>query len=509
MPNVSHETLGNRLLQFDRDTLMQMLLTGRQDLNPEETEWILNALEAARDRVLDQSQETWNQLQSEAGEFRQRVESYLRETEPAQLTFESIQQALQTLLKTPQAGLLALQTSLGQLDRAQLEQILDQRTDLDQQQVNQVSNQFETIRDTFLHTSSQLSEQAKQQYEQLTDQIGQYLRDTNLEELNPEGIQRDLSKLLNDPQAGGAALRNRLSQIDRETLLKLLSQRTDLDETQVSQIIDQVQDAIRKIIHSPHQFAARTRDQIRDFQTNLANYLRHTDREELNPDGIQRDLQLLLKHPQAGMEQLGDRFAQFDRETLRALLIQREDMTEEDVDQILNQIESARDQIIKQTQRAQAQVKTTVDDWNERLRQYLDSLEQPELNYEGIQRDVRKLFDDPSAGLEAFRHRLSQFDRETLVALLSSRPDISPEQADQIIRQIEAARDNALQKAERLQAEAEQRITDLKQNAKAQMEEAQKTVATAAWWLFSTAITSVVTAAIAGSLASGGLWFLS
>lgn len=508
-PDVTHETLGNRLLQFDRDTLMQILLAGRQDLNPEETEQILNALESARDRVLNQSQETWNQLQTEAGEFRQRVESYLRETDPAQFTSESIQQTLQTLLKTPEAGQLALQTSLGQLDRNHLEQALVQRTDLDPQQVNQILNQIDTVRDTLLHTPSQLTEQARQQYEKLIGQIGQYLRDTNREELNPEGIQRDLGKLLNDPQSGAAALRSRLAQVDRETLVKLLSQRDDLDETQVNQIINQVQDTVRQLVRSPRQFASRTRDQIRDFQTDLADYLRHTNREELNPEGIKRDLQLLLKHPRAGAEQLGDRVAQFDRDTLRSLLVQRQDINEEDVDRILNQVESTRNQLLEQAQRAQTQVKTTVNDWNEQLRDYFNSLEQPELNYEGIQRDVRKLFDDPSAGLDALRTRLSQFDRDTLVALLSSRSDISPEQANQIIDQIEAARDSVLQKAERLQTEAEQRIASLKQNAKAQMEEAQKTVATAAWWLFGTAITSVVAAAIAGSLASGGFWFLS
>jgi hypothetical protein len=100
----SYEMLGNRLIQFDRDTLMQMLLAGRQDLSQEETEQILNELEGTRDRFLNQSQETWNQLQAQASEFRQGVESYLRETNPAELTPDAIRQTLQTLLNHPQAG---------------------------------------------------------------------------------------------------------------------------------------------------------------------------------------------------------------------------------------------------------------------------------------------------------------------------------------------------------------------------------------------------------------------
>lgn len=506
-PDATYETLGNRLLQFDRNALTQMLLAGRQDLSPEETERILNDLETARDRFLNQSQETWNQLQAQADEFRQRVESYLRETNPTELTVESIQQSLQTLLNAPEAGLIATRIGLGQLDRTALEQVLAERQDLNSEQVNQLINQVETIRNQVLHQSQELTGQARESVDQITAQVADYLRNTQLEELNPEGIQRDLQQILSDPQAGISALGTRLSHVDRETLVKLLSQREDLSEEQVNRVIDQVQDALQTIARTPRQVAVRTRDQVRDFSTNLADYLRNTNREELNPEGIQRDLQRLIQQPQAGAEQLGDRLAKIDRGTLVALLSQREDITEEEanriVDQVVHQVESIREQVVQQAQAVKDQVQATVNQASDNVRGYLNSLERPELNYEGIQRDIRKLFDDPKAGLDALRDRLSQFDRDTLVALLSSRSDISQEQANKIVDQIEAARDSVLDRAERLQAKAEERIKTLKHQAKEQAEEVQKTAAAAAWWVFGTALTSVTSAAIAGLLAAG------
>lgn len=60
----------------------------------------------------------------------------------------------------------------------------------------------------------QAPQQAKEQYEKTTKAIAEYLRNTNLEELNPEGIKNDLEKLLDDPKAGALALRDRLSQVD-------------------------------------------------------------------------------------------------------------------------------------------------------------------------------------------------------------------------------------------------------------------------------------------------------
>lgn len=505
-PNATYETLGNRLLQFDRNTLMQILLTGRQDLNLEEAERILNDLEETRDRFLNQSQETWKQLQAQAEEFRQRVESYLRETNLADLSIEAIQQTLQTLLDSPEAGLIAARIGLGQLDRTALERVLSDRQDLDPEQVNQLIQQIEMVRDRILHTPQELSQQAQSQIEQITTQLAGYLRQTNLAELNPDRLQQDLRQLFSDPQAGLAALRTQFSHVNRETLVKLLDQQPGLSEEQVNRTIDQVQEALRTIVRTPRQVADRTRHQIRDFSTDLADYLRQTNREELNPDGIRRDLQRLIEQPQVGAEQLRDRLSHINRDTVVALLSQRKDLTDEEasqlVDQVIHQIDSVRHQIVQQVQTVKEQVQATANQTTANVQGYLNSLDRPELNYEGIQRDIRKLFDDPEAGLEALRDRFSQFDRDTLMALLSSRSDISEEQAHQIINQIEAARDGVLARAERLQAKAEERLQTLRHQAKQQAEEVQKTAASAAWWVFGTALTSVASAAIAGLLAS-------
>jgi nucleoid DNA-binding protein len=505
-PEAAYELLGNRLVQFDRDTLMQLLLAGRQDLSPEETEQILNHLEGARDRFLNQSQESWNQLQTRTDEFQQRVESYLRETHPAELTIDTIQQVFHNFSSVPEIGSLAVRMGLGQFDRQRLQQILAERQDINPDRVNQLLNQVESIRDRLLHAPQELTGQAKEQLTQVTDRIAEYLRNTQLEELNPEGIRRDLQQLFDDPQSGFSALGARLSQVDRETLVKLLSQRQDLSEEQVNQVVDQVQATLQSIVRLPRQLATRTRERIEDLSADFANYLRNTKREELNPEGIQRDLQRLFQRPREGAEQLRERLSHIDRDTIVALLAQREDLSEEEanriVDQVLGQVESIRDRIVQQAQVIKEQVQATAAEANENVRGYLNSLDRPELNYEGIQRDIRKLFADPEAGFEALRDRLGQFDRKTLVAILSSRSDISEEQANKIVDQIEVARDSVLSRAQRIQSKAEERIQSLKHQAKAQAEEVQKISAATAWWVFGTALSSMATAVIAGVLAA-------
>jgi hypothetical protein len=498
------DALGNRLSQFDRDTFVQ-LLKERQDINEDEANQIIGQLESTRDHVLSTAKELQEQAKSKADELRQKVEEYLRNTNKDELNPEGIKRDFKTLIDDPQSGLSALRSRLSQFDRDTLVQLLSQRQDLSEEQVNQVLDSIESTRNSVLQAPQKLAGKAKDQYEQTTNSIAEYLRNTNLSELDPEGIKQDLSKLLNDPKLGALALRERLSQVDRETLVKLLAEREDLSEEQVNRIIDQVQSSIRSIIKAPRRLATRVQKQVVDFEANLESYLRNTNKEELEPDGIKRDLQLLLNDPRAGMGNIGDRLSKFDRSTLVALLSQREDISEEEANRIADQIESVRDSVTQQLQQVQQRLQSAMDSIFGKIKEYLNSLERPELNYEGIQQDFSKLFDDPQAGFEALGTRLSQFDRDTLVALLSSREDISEADANRIIDQIEGARDNVLQQAERIQTETKKRISAFKQQAKKQAVETKKAAAGAAWWLFSTALTSLAVSAIAGALAVVGM----
>ena len=506
-PEAGFGDLSDRFKEFDRDTVVQ-LLKQRQDISDEEANNIVGQIESTRDNILNRAQELQQQAKAKTDELRQRVEEYLRNTNKEELNPEAIKREFKVLLDDPQAGISLLRDRLSQFDRDTLVQLLSERQDLSEEQINQVLDNFESVRNNILQAPQKAADQAKQQYQQTTTAIAEYLRNTNLEELNPEGIRQDLEKLFNDPKQGASALGDRLSQVDRETLVKLVGSSGNLSEEQVNQIIDSVQSAIDSIVKAPRRFANRATKQALDFEANLENYLRNTNKEELNPDSIKRDLQLLLQDPRAGIGTLGDRVSKIDRSSIVALLSQREDISEEEANRIVDQIESVRTSLVEQYQQIQQRVQSVVDGTFGKIRNYLNSLDRPELNYEGIKQDVTKVFDDPQAGFEALRDRLSQFDRDTLVAVISSRPDISEAQANRIIDQIEASRDSVLYQAERIQKETQRRLNAIKQQAKKQAEETKKTVATAAWWLFGTALTSLAASAIAGAIAVSGIPFI-
>jgi hypothetical protein len=504
-PQADPAVIRQELEHIDRSYFVDTLSL-RDDLKPESIESLSTYLEDVRSEVLDSAQmaESTAQLpdlKGQAQELRTKVETYLRDTNKEELNPEGIQRDLKALFEDPQVGVSALKDRLSQFDRDTLVQLLSQRQDLDENQINQVLDQFASVKDNIL----QVPEQAKAQYEKTTIAIADYLRKTNLEELNPEGIQKDLTTLFDDPQAGAGALRDRLAQIDRDTLVKLLTQQGDLTEEQVNKTVDQMQSAIKSIIKAPRRLANRVQKQAVDFEANLESYLRNTHKEELNPESIKRDLQLLLKDPSAGLGSLGDRLGQFDRSTFVALLSQREDLSEEEANRIADQVESTFRSLTEQIQKVQQTFQSAIDGLFGKVRDYLNSLERPELSYEGLQEDFSKVFDDPQAGFEALSDRFSHFDRETLVAVLSSRDDISEADANRIIAKVEETRDRLMHQAQQVQQEVQKRFKAVKQQAQQQAIETQKIAAGAAWWLFGTALTSLAASAIAGVMAVSSL----
>src|SRR6478672_7109041 len=435
------ETLRDRFSQFNPGSFVE-ILNQRDDLTQTELEDVVNNVEGTRYRVLEQAESLAEQAKSQAETLWLNLESYLRNTGKDELNPEGIKRDIAKLLDDPQAGGWALRARLSRFDRDTLVKLLSQREDLSEEQVNQTIDQVQDTWHSVLQAPQNLANKAQEQYDQTTNAIAEYLRSTGKDELNPEGIQRDLTKLLNDPKAGAIALRDRVSQMDRDTLVKLLSQRQDLSEEQVNQVIDQVQNTINTIVRAPRRLAARTQRQIQDFQSTLGDYLRNTGKDELNPEAIKRDLQLLLNDPRVGMESLTDRLSKIDRETLISLLSQRSDISEAEATRIVDQVLAVREQFLEQVRTIQRGIQSVIDGVFARIRNYLNSLDRPELNYDGIKQDLRQLLDDPQAGFDSLRDRLGHFNRDTLVAIMSSREDISEEDANCGLDQFERTRNN-------------------------------------------------------------------
>lgn len=502
-PYAEPQDLSDRFSPFGYEAFLQSLNT-RGDLSDAEAQQIASRLEGVLNNVQADAKGLHTAAQARVDNQWQSLQHYLRSTGKAELNPDGIKADVQALLHEPDSGIHRVRQRLAQFDRDTLVQLLSQRQDLSEAEVQRTLNQVEAAWYQAVNTPAALTAQAKAKYKEASTALENYLLQTGKPELNPTGIKRDLELLLSQPRIGLQAMRHRLSEVDRDTLVQLLSQRDDLSEAEVNQIIDDVLESIQDLLRLPQRLARRAKTEVMSFEIALEDYLRHTNKAALNPDGIKRDLKLLLDDPRLGADRLQTRLAKVDRDTVVALLAQRQDMSREEAEAVVDRVLGVRDQIVAQIRNVQEQIKSIVTGILARIRDYLNSLGRPELNYYGIKHDLRQVLEDPQAGFEALRLRLSQVDRGTLVALLSSHEAISEADANRLADQVEEVRDAALHKAEQLEQEVENRLAEIKYQAQQQVEEARKTAEAAAWWIFGTATVSAVSSAIAGSLAVMG-----
>ena len=493
--------LRERLGYLNADYFRQFLVT-RDDVAAHE---IADKYEQLLQRIIADAQSLEQSAKTRLQQQQRSLEDYLRNTGKEELNPEGIKRDLQRLLEEPDEGIRRIRGRLSRFDRDTLTTLLGQRSEFSEQEADQTIGEVENSWAAAMRSPQKLPLQAQAKYDEATTVIADYLRSTGKPELSPTGIQRDLQKLMENPKVGAKAIRYRLSKMDRDTLVKLLSQRDDVDEAEMSQIVDNVLSTVQDLIRSPRRFARRMQSdgqsKALSFQTALEDYLSNTNKEVLNPEGIKRDLKLLLNDPKLGASKLGDRLSQMDDSTMVALLAQRPDMTEEEAAEVVGRITNTRDQVRDQVRSIQRSIESVIDRIFASIRDYLDSLDRPELDYYGIKRDVRTLFDDPQAGFSAIRGRLSQFDRDTLVALVSSHDRISETDANRVLDQIESARDNVVQRAEKLEQQVESRLNAIKTQTQQQIEDTKKAAEAAAWWLFGTALISAIVAALGGLLA--------
>jgi len=261
-------------------------------------------------------------------------------------------------------------------------------------------------------------------------------------------------------------------------------------------------DTVSKVSDAALRVAGKSGEEAQALRTKIETYLRDTHKEELDPEGIKKDLEKLLTSPKEGLGALRERLSGFDRSTLQAILAQRKDLNPDEAQKISERVMSVIDTVRGKAQDTSGAAADRMRGVEGKIRDYLNSLDRPELRYEGVKHDLAVLFHDPKAGADLLIRRLKALDRNTLKAVVASRRDMSEEDAEQFVTQLERSRDDAIEKYERMKAEVQHRIEDARDRALREAEETRKAARAAAWWTFGSAVLSGAAAVVGGILST-------
>ena len=365
---------------------------------------------------------------------------------------------------------------------------------------------------------------------QINQKIDDYLQ--RMEESGPdyEKVKKDMIALLKDIRIEEKTDTHD-GDMDTETFIKLASEQSNIskkDMKKLTQTFEEAQKAAQeggsnedKAKKVAAQLTNQSEADIDGYVQQIEEYLRSTDKEEVNPDAIRDDIERIIENPKNAQDILSNRAKQIDRSTWVALLEQDKRMNHERAEKVVSYVEQAIDYVAGKagdaqeaqpgTQataeastlqaKAEGKVKQLSGKAEERMKNYLDGLGRPELQYDSLKRDIEKVIHDPKVAPQVIRRRIDQFDRETLMALLTSNDRLSRRDVENLSQRIDETKRRVLTKVEDTERQVEIALERAKQEALHQAENARKTAASAAWWLFATAVVSGAAAALGGWVA--------
>ena len=368
---------------------------------------------------------------------------------------------------------------------------------------------------------------------QINQKIEEYIQ--RMEESTPDynQVKQDMVNLLKDIRIEEKTQNKEGGEIDTELFVKFASEQPNISKKDAQKLGKAFKDAQKafeegegnedKAKKVAAQLSGKSEEEISGYVQQIEDYLRSTDREEVNPDAIRDDIEKIIENPKNAQEILSNRAGKLDRSTWVALLEKDQRMNHERAEKVVSYVEQAIDFVAKKTddakQSAQGAQTSVAERANQtqgqadgkakqlspqaegKLKGYFDSLNRPELQYEGLKRDVEKIMHDPKVAPQVLKNRLSRFDRETLMALLTSNDRLSRKDIENLSSKIDESKSNVLRKVEEVDREVSIAIERAKQEALHQAENTRKTAASAAWWLFATAVVSGAAAALGGWVA--------
>ncbi|WPP50163.1 hypothetical protein [Catalinimonas niigatensis] len=369
----------------------------------------------------------------------------------------------------------------------------------------------------------------------ITDKIDEYVK--RMEETadrapDYEQIKHDFINILKDvriEEKTDAGLQGRESEI----FIKLASEQSNLSKQDVKKlggVFKQAQQAVQsgntkedKAKKVAAQFTPASEEDIDNYVRKIEDYLRSTDRDEVNPDAIRQDIEEMIQHPSHAREILTRRAGQMDRSTMVALLENQSKMDHDKAEKIVSFVEKAintvankAEQVTSKANDTSSQISTQAKERQNavgakasqagsgleaRLRDYLSRTHRPEIQYDSLKWDIEKMMNDPKSSPDIIKNRLQRFDKETFIALLTANDKISRRDIDNLANKVDESRNRVLDTVHKIEAETNRRIEQAKQESLHQAENVRKTAAAAAWWLFGTAVVSAIASAAGGWVA--------
>ena len=363
-------------------------------------------------------------------------------------------------------------------------------------------------------------------YNDFSDKLDEYVSELRPKGFDYEKMRKQLAILLKDIYVT-EEVNVEDKQVLKDTFVKLSSDQPALSSEDVkilgnlfNEVTDEVQSG-----KASHAKVAKIFDKAtpgsesasRNFRKQLEEFLRQSEVESLQPEVLEHEIDEIVANPSIAKEIFSQKVNDLDHDTIVKAISSNTNIKPENVDKVVDTVEHA----IKETKhkyqstvegdgggdgslslkgKVKGKIRENISVYEDKLRDFLNSMERPEFNYERFKRDINEIFSSEYSTANVFNRRMKEYDRDSLEALLAKNPRISKEQAHDMIDRILNIREEFMQKVNEYENVVREKARETKAKALQQADQARKIAVAASWVLFAMTVVSGAAAALGGLL---------
>lgn len=198
----------------------------------------------------------------------------------------------------------------------------------------------------------------RQQIDKYQEEIRKALKNTDNAELQPEKLEEDLKRILNEPKQASNIAKAKASAMDRHTLVKLLASQ-DMTEREADQKISQVERVLNKVnsfFSNEHQNAQAKKGELKHKEKDLEAKVKGmfaSGTADLNR--IYSDFTSIFQDSGAGPD-LKYKLEHYNKEEMIMMITNRTSLTRAEAEPIADKIVSARDTVLEKAYEVQIKV---------------------------------------------------------------------------------------------------------------------------------------------------------
>lgn len=207
---------------------------------------------------------------------------------------------------------------------------------------------------------AKLTSQEEEQVHEYVEKIKGVLASASSSDMDSGGVQDKVMKVVKNPTVEGPKLAGKLGDMDRDTIVRVLSENTNLDKRQVEKYADKVEQIIQKIKSTlsgssgsgSGSSSADFGDMKLKLEKEIFKFMNHTGKPEINFSMLTSFFQSKLGMSSSGgggnsLSSMKRKLTNIDKDSLVAIVTSNTNIDQKDIDKVVQSFEDAKSNVLQ------------------------------------------------------------------------------------------------------------------------------------------------------------------